>query len=175
MSKQMVDKLIAIVPNFPIEGINFRDITPLLADAQGFNVAIDLMIAEIEKAGVKPTVIAGAESRGFIFGIAMAQKMGLGFVPVRKPKKLPRATYSVSYDLEYGSDTLEIHQDAVKAGDKVLIVDDVLATGGTAKACAELIEKAGATVAGFSFLMEIEVLQGRDKIKSYFVDSTLKI
>lgn len=175
MSKEMINDLIAIVPDYPLEGIAFRDITPLLADPIGFQMSIDLMIEALKQAEIKTTLIAGAESRGFIFGIAMAQKMGLGFVPVRKPKKLPRATYSVSYDLEYGSDTLEIHQDAVKAGDQVLIVDDVLATGGTAKACAELIEKAGATVAGFSFLMEIEALRGRDKIASYFVGSTLKI
>ena len=162
------------VPDFPTAGIMFRDITPLLADPNGLRATTDAMVAEIDKKGYKPTIIAGAESRGFIFGVALAEALGLGFVPVRKPGKLPRATYSVDYDLEYGGDSLEIHQDAFLKDDVVLVVDDLLATGGTAKATAELIDKTGAAICGMIFVIELDGLGGRDKLAGQDVSALLK-
>lgn len=150
------------IADWPKEGIVFKDITPLLASPEGFRAAIDTFADEYRSAGV--TKVIGAEARGFIFGGALAYTLGAGFVPARKPGKLPWNTTSVTYDLEYGTDSLEVHADAVGAGDVVLIVDDVLATGGTAAAKAELVESTGALVAGFAFLIELDFLKGRDKL-----------
>jgi adenine phosphoribosyltransferase len=140
----------------------FKDITPLLASPEGFAEAIDTLAATYKDTGV--TKVMGAEARGFIFGGALAYTLGAGFVPARKPGKLPWDTTTVTYDLEYGQDTLEVHADAFGPGDRVLIVDDVLATGGTAAAKAELVAATGAEVAGFAFLIELDFLNGREKL-----------
>lgn len=152
------------IPDWPKEGVVFKDITPLLASPEGFRAAIDTLAEQYENTGV--TKVMGAEARGFIFGGALAYKLGAGFVPARKPGKLPWNTTTVEYELEYGTDTLEVHADAVGAGDTVLIVDDVLATGGTAAAKAALVEATGAKVAGFAFLIELDFLNGRRKLSS---------
>ena len=166
MKERSVDleQYIRDIPDFPKEGIVFKDITPLLASAEGFRAAIDIIKAEYDGAGV--TKVMGAEARGFIFGGALAYELDAGFVPARKPGKLPWMTTSHTYDLEYGTDALEVHTDALRPGDVVLIVDDVLATGGTAAAKAALVEKMGATVAGFAFLIELDALGGRAKLGS---------
>ncbi len=150
------------IPDWPKEGIVFKDITPLLASPEGFRAAIDTLADEYADAGV--TKVVGAEARGFIFGGALAYTLGAGFVPARKPGKLPWNTTQVTYDLEYGTDTLEVHEDAVGPGDAVLIVDDVLATGGTAAAKAALVAETGAVVAGFAFLIELDFLEGRARL-----------
>jgi len=150
------------ISDWPKEGIVFKDITPLLASPEGFRAAIDTLADAFTDAGV--TKVMGAEARGFIFGGALAYKLGAGFVPARKPGKLPWNTTSVTYDLEYGTDTLEVHADAVSADDVVLIVDDVLATGGTAAAKAALVAATGARLAGFAFLIELDFLGGRSKL-----------
>ncbi|MEL7667280.1 MAG: adenine phosphoribosyltransferase [Actinomycetota bacterium] len=150
------------IKDFPKEGIVFKDITPLLASPEGFKAAIDTIASEYVDAGI--TKVMGAEARGFIFGGALAYNLGAGFVPARKPGKLPWTTTSHSYALEYGTDSLEVHTDALVPGDVVLIVDDVLATGGTAAAKAALVEKMGAQVAGFAFLLELDFLGGREKL-----------
>jgi len=150
------------ISDWPKEGIVFKDITPLLASPEGFRAAIDTLADAFSDAGV--TKVMGAEARGFIFGGALAYKLGAGFVPARKPGKLPWTTTSVTYDLEYGTDTLEVHADAVSADDVVLIVDDVLATGGTAAAKAALVNATGAKLAGFAFLIELDFLGGRGKL-----------
>ncbi len=150
------------IPDWPKEGIVFKDITPLLASPEGFKHAIDTLAEDYAGTGV--TKVMGAEARGFIFGGALAYTLGAGFVPARKPGKLPWTTTSVTYDLEYGTDSLEVHADAVGPGDKVLIVDDVLATGGTAAAKAELVRATGAEVAGFAFLIELDFIGGRAKL-----------
>jgi len=150
------------IPDWPQEGIVFKDITPLLASPEGFREAIDTLAAKYTDIGV--TKVMGAEARGFIFGGALAYKLGAGFVPARKPGKLPWDTTSVSYALEYGTDSLEVHSDAFGEGDVVLIVDDVLATGGTAAAKAELVAATGAKVAGFAFLIELDFIGGRSKL-----------
>jgi len=150
------------IPDWPKEGIVFKDITPLLASPEGFRNAIDTLADQYEAAGV--TKVMGAEARGFIFGGALAYRLGAGFVPARKPGKLPWDTCSVTYELEYGTDCLEVHADAVGEGDVVLIVDDVLATGGTAAAKARLVTDTGARVAGFAFLIELDFLEGRLKL-----------
>lgn len=152
-------KYIRNIPDFPKAGIIFYDITPLLADATALAAAIDALTQPLKALGV--TRIASPEARGFLFGPAVAAKLGVGFVPVRKPGKLPWKTLSITYALEYGEDTLSIHQDAFTPDDRVCIVDDLLATGGTAQASAQLIGKTGATVTGFSCLMELTELQGR--------------
>jgi adenine phosphoribosyltransferase len=157
-----LDRYIRDIPDFPKQGVVFKDITPLLASPEGFRDAIDTIASEYADAGI--TKVMGAEARGFIFGGALAYKLGAGFVPARKPGKLPWATTGHTYELEYGSDTLEVHMDAVVPGDVVLIVDDVLATGGTAAAKGSLVEKMGATVAGFAFLIELDFLGGRSKL-----------
>lgn len=157
-----LSSLIRDIPDFPKEGIAFKDITPLLASPAGFRSAIDTIAAEYADAGV--TKVMGAEARGFIFGGALAYKLGAGFVPARKPGKLPWNTTSHEYDLEYGTDTLEVHTDALTSSDVVVIIDDVLATGGTAAAKAALVEKMGAKVAGFAFLLELDFLHGREKL-----------
>jgi adenine phosphoribosyltransferase len=150
------------IPDFPKEGIIFKDITPLLGDAGAFRKAVDTLGEQFSTAGV--TKVMGAEARGFIFGGALAYTLGAGFVPARKPGKLPWKTASHEYALEYGTDALEVHSDAISEGDVVLIVDDVLATGGTAAAKAALVEQMGAKVAGFAFLIELDFLRGREKL-----------
>ena len=165
-------KLIREVPDFPKEGINFYDITTLLKDADGLKQTLDAMVEKYKDQGIQ-TVI-GMESRGFIFATPLAHQIGAGFVPVRKPGKLPSDKVSVSYDLEYGQDTLEIHRDAVGDGQKVLIVDDLLATGGTAKATADLVEKLNGDIVAMSFLVELTFLKGRERLNGYTVDSFLK-
>lgn len=157
-----LSSLIRDIPDFPKEGIVFKDITPLLASSDGFRAAIDTIAAEYADSGI--TKVMGAEARGFIFGGALAYKLGAGFVPARKPGKLPWTTTSHEYDLEYGTDTLEVHTDAFGPDDVVVIIDDVLATGGTAAAKAALVEKMGAKVAGFAFLLELDFLEGRQKL-----------
>ena len=154
-----LNTLITAVPDFPKEGILFRDITPLLAHPQGFQYCIDLLAQEVQH--LQPQAIVGAESRGFIFGVPLAQKLNLPFIPARKPGKLPRPVQSASYSLEYGHDSLEIHQDDLHAGQRVLFVDDLLATGGTANACVRLIQQLGAQVVGCAFVIELEGLAGR--------------
>ena len=151
------------VPDFPIEGIMFRDITPVLADGELLTDLVDRMISDIDALGWDPTDIAGAESRGFIFGSLIAERLGIGFIPIRKPGKLPYQTKAVEYSLEYGTNALEIHTDAVGPGDRVLIADDLLATGGTVAATVDLCSSLGASVIGGIFLIELEGLDGRAK------------
>jgi adenine phosphoribosyltransferase len=164
--------LIREVPDFPKAGINFYDITTLLKHPSGFRNTINLLADEFR--GVPVDTVIGIEARGFIFAPALAYNLGAGFVPVRKPKKLPAEKVSVSYDLEYGTDTLEMHKDAVGNGHRVLIADDLLATGGTAKAVCELVEKMGGIVAGLAFVVELEFLPGRQKLDGYDVRSLIK-
>lgn len=164
-------KLIREVPNFPKEGINFYDITTLLKDPTGLEETLDAMTESCR--GMDIDTVIGIESRGFIFGTPLAYQLGVGFVPVRKPKKLPAEKVSVSYELEYGQDSLEMHKDAVGEGHNVLIVDDLLATGGTAKAVAELVESVGGKVAGFLFAVELNFLGGRKKLDGYEVKSLI--
>ena len=151
------------VKNFPKEGIIFRDITTALKDAETLKVMIDYLCEQFK--GTKIDYIAGIESRGFIFGMPMAYKLNSGFVPIRKPNKLPAATYSQEYELEYGTDKIEIHKDAIPEGANVLIVDDLLATGGTADAACKLVKKTGANLVGIAFLIELTDLNGREKLK----------
>lgn len=162
---------IADIPDFPQEGILFRDVTPLMADGEAFQAACNEMIAYAKK--VEADVIVGPESRGFIFGCPVAFELGIGFVPVRKPNKLPRETVSVAYDLEYGSNELHVHKDGVKKGQKVLIVDDLLATGGTVDATIKMIEQLGGIVAGCAFLIELQDLKGRELLQDYDVFSIM--
>jgi adenine phosphoribosyltransferase len=159
------------IPDWPKEGILFRDITPLLADPEAFAAAVDTLSAGFAETNVE--YVAAVEARGFIFGAAVAEKLGAGFVPIRKKGKLPWQTESVTYDLEYGTDTLEVHRDAVKSGAKVLMVDDLLATGGTMAAACELVEKIGGQVTGIVFLIELADLGGRQKIAGYEVTSII--
>jgi adenine phosphoribosyltransferase len=159
------------VPGFPKPGINFKDITTLLKDGVAFGQTIDTMAAYFENK--RPDVIVGAESRGFLLGAPLAYKFGCGFVLVRKPNKLPAAVEQVSYQLEYGEDTLEIHRDAIQPGQKVLLVDDLLATGGTISAVAELVKKLGGDITGFAFLIELDFLQGRERLAGYDILSLI--
>jgi adenine phosphoribosyltransferase len=164
-------KLIREVPDFPKPGINFYDITTLLKDPDGLEMTIDAMTEQCR--GLQIDTVIGIESRGFIFGAPLAYQLGTGFIPVRKPKKLPAEKASVSYALEYGEDSLEIHRDAVGEGHHVLIVDDLLATGGTAKAVVELVEGLGGKVAGLHFVIELSFLNGRSKFQGYDVKSLI--
>jgi len=159
------------VPDFPIEGILFYDITTLLKNPVALKASVDQLVDHYQDAGID--VIVGMESRGFIFGMPVAYQLGIGFVPVRKPGKLPAETVSESYDLEYGTNTLEIHVDAIEKGQKVLIIDDLLATGGTAKATCNLVEKLGGEIAGVAFVIELNFLKGREKLQGYDVFSLL--
>ncbi|MHB0913373.1 MAG: adenine phosphoribosyltransferase [Armatimonadota bacterium] len=161
--------LIRDIPDFPKEGIIFKDVTPVLAHPEAFKEVIDRIVEYAET--VKPDVIVGIESRGFIFGAPVALRLGAGFVPVRKIGKLPHETVQCEYALEYGTAAVEMHRDAVRPGERVLIVDDLLATGGTAAAAANLVEELGAKVAGFSFLIELSFLSGREKLRGYDVKS----
>ena len=165
-------KLIREVPDFPKPGINFYDITTLLKQPEGLRRTVDALAAQFD--GVKADTIIGIEARGFIFAPALAYHMGAGFVPVRKPRKLPAECASISYDLEYGQDTLEIHRDAVGRGHRVIIADDLLATGGTARAVIELVESLGGEVVGLVFVVELEFLPGRKRLEGYDVRSLIK-
>ena len=167
-----LNKYIASIQDFPKEGILFRDMTPLLADGKAFTFALD-ELAEFAKS-VNADVIVGPEARGFIFGTPVAFKLNICFVPVRKPGKLPRETIEYNYDLEYGSNTLCIHADSIKKGQKVVIIDDLLATGGTVEAATKLIEQLGGEVVGLAFLMELVDLNGRELLKGYKIKSLLK-
>ena len=161
------------VPDFPKQGIIFKDITPLLADPGALADTIDQLIAPYVDAGVEAVV--GVESRGFIFGSLAAAKLGVGFVPIRKPGKLPCKTVSASYELEYGTDTVEMHADAIAPGAKVLMVDDLLATGGTMAAACKLVEDVGGQIVGVAFVIELAFIPGRDKLANYDVHSLLVV
>ncbi|HWB19285.1 MAG TPA: adenine phosphoribosyltransferase [Phycisphaerales bacterium] len=170
--KTQLHGLIRDVADFPKKGILYKDITPLLGDAAGLSLAIELMANPFRKLGIDKVV--AAESRGFIFGIAIARALNAGFVPVRKPGKLPAKKVSKSYDLEYGVDTLELHEDALSHGQRVLMVDDLLATGGTMRACCDLVEGLGGNIVGVTFLIELKALSGRKKLGGYVVESVLE-
>ena len=160
-----LSRYIRNIPDWPKKGILFRDITPLLAHPKAFAAAIDALCVDFRDAGIE--YVAAVEARGFIFGAAVAEELGVGFVPIRKKGKLPFKTESVTYDLEYGTDTLEVHSDAIRSGAKVLMVDDLLATGGTMAAACKLIEKIGGEIAAITFLIELSELAGRDKLSGY--------
>ena len=166
-----LNKFIRDVPDFPKQGIIFKDITPLLNNPQALTYAVKSISKSVENLEI--THVVGIESRGFIFGTAVAVELGIGFVPVRKPGKLPCETLSESYSLEYGTDSIEIHKDAFGEGDCILIVDDLLATGGTMKAAVSLVEKTGATVSKIAFVIELTFLKGREKFEGYDVISLL--
>ncbi len=165
-------RLVRAIPDFPIKGILFRDITTLVRDGEAFQEAIDTMVEHYLDTDIE--VVAAIEARGWIFGAPLSYELGAGFVPIRKPSKLPAETISVSYALEYGTNTLEMHKDAIVPGTSVLIVDDLLATGGSAKAACELVEKLGGKVVGFAFLIELVDLKGREKLKGYDVFSMIQ-
>lgn len=169
---EKLKKLIRDIPDFPKEGILFRDITTLLKDREGLKEVMDLFKERYSGKGID--YVVGAEARGFIFGAAVAYAIGAGFVPARKPGKLPYKAESISYGLEYGSDTLEIHSDAIEKGKKVLIIDDLLATGGTSKAMVELINKFEAEIVELAFLIELEGLEGRKQLEGNEVYSIIK-
>jgi len=166
-----LNQYIREVQDFPKPGIVFKDITPLLGNPQAVRECMALLINNLRDRKIDKVV--GAESRGFFFATLLAYELGAGFVPVRKPKKLPYKTISATYELEYGTDILEVHTDAIKPGDRVLIHDDVLATGGTAKAVCELVERLGGVIVQCNFLMELSFLKGREKIGSYEVYAPL--
>lgn len=165
-------KYVASIPDFPSKGILFRDVTPLMQDGEVFHAACDEIKEYCKSKGAE--VIVGPESRGFLIGCPIAYELRIGFVPVRKPGKLPRKTISCKYDLEYGSNELHIHEDAIKPGQKVVVIDDLLATGGTVEATIKMIEQLGGEVVGCAFLIELEALKGRDTLKGYDVFSLLK-
>jgi adenine phosphoribosyltransferase len=169
---ELVSSRLRDIPDFPTPGVVFKDVTPLLADGPAFS-AVVRDIAQRWRGSVD--IIVGIEARGFIFGAAVAHELGIGFVPVRKAGKLPGKTTSVSYDLEYGSATIEIHEEAFVGGERVLVVDDVLATGGTAKATCQLLEGAGAEVVAFEALIELDFLHGRDRLGGREVHTTLVV
>ena len=160
------------IPGFPKEGIIFKDITTLLKDGKKFRDTVDIFAEKFKDK--KIDIILSIEARGFIFGAALAYKLGAGLAPIRKKGKLPFKTHSVTYELEYGKDSLEIHQDAFQKGARVLIVDDLLATGGTCRAVIDLVEKMGGTIVSLAFLIELTALKGRDKLKGYDIVSLIK-
>ena len=166
-----IEEYVKSIPDFPEKGIIFRDVTSVLQDADGLHLAIDEMQKFLE--GVEFDVIAGTESRGFIFGVPIAYNLHKAFVPVRKKGKLPRETVSAEYELEYGKAEIEMHKDAIQPGQKVVLVDDLIATGGTIEAAARLVEELGSEVVKIIFLMELEGLKGREKLKSYDVESVI--
>lgn len=163
---------IRVIDGFPKEGISFKDITTLISDAEAFKEAVNIMKKNLENRSID--YIVGPEARGFVFGSAVAYALNIGFIPVRKPGKLPGETVSYEYALEYGTDVLEICKNSLKVGDRVAIVDDLLATGGTINACAKLIESQGAEVVSMQFLMELTDLKGREKNKDYQIDAVLE-
>jgi adenine phosphoribosyltransferase len=164
--------LVRDVPDYPKKGIVFKDITPLLRDPAGLALTVEIMANPFR--GMNIELVVGAESRGFIFGTAVAQALSCGFVPVRKPGKLPADKVALTYDLEYGQDTLEIHRDAIRKGQRCLMVDDLLATGGTMGACCQLVEGLGGNIIGISFMIELSFLKGRDRFDKYNIHSVLK-
>ncbi len=172
MPKIDLKKAIRDIPDFPKKGILFKDITTLLKDKNALKASIDLLAKAFARKGIK--YVVGIESRGFIFGTALAYKLGVGFIPVRKKGKLPAKTRAVTYALEYGTDTLEIHADALKKGDKVVIIDDLLATGGTVGAVIKLVSGSGAKIMGVGFIIELSFLNGRDKLKGLPVFSAIQ-
>lgn len=172
MSVKRVEDFITTIPDFPEEGILFRDVTTVIGSAEGFKLAVDELAALLSD--VEFDVIAGTESRGFIFGTPLAYLLNKPFLPVRKKGKLPRQTVQKTYDLEYGSATIEIHKDDLKPGQRVVLIDDLIATGGTAKAAAELIEECGGKVVRIAFLIELKGLNGREALKSYDVRSVVQ-
>ncbi len=165
-------KLIREVPDFPKPGILFYDITTLLKDPEGFAALTEQLVSHCE--AFRPEAIVGIEARGFIFGPLLAARLGAGFIPVRKPGKLPAETDEITYDLEYGQDTLQIHRDAIRPGQRVLVVDDLLATGGTAAATCRLVENCGGKVAGLVFVVELTFLEGRNKLTAYDIVSLVQ-
>jgi len=167
-----LQKYIRDVPNFPKPGILFKDITPLLASPSALALAIEELCNPFRDQNVQAVI--GAESRGFIFGIAIAQALSCGFIPVRKPGKLPGKKVSLTYELEYGKDTLEMHHDSIRPGERCLMVDDLLATGGTMKACCELVENLGGEIAGIAVLIELTALKGRARFEKYHLHSVLQ-
>jgi adenine phosphoribosyltransferase len=172
MNMEQLKSKIRHVPDFPKAGILFYDVTTLLKDPLGFRAAIESVAAPFVDQGIE--LVVGIESRGFIFGAAVADRIGSGFSPVRKPGKLPSRTLRATYDLEYGTDSLEMHDDAVRQGQRVLIVDDLLATGGTARATGQLVTRLGGTVHAFAFLIELVALKGRDKLPGQQIHTVLK-
>ncbi len=166
-----IEEYVKSIPDFPEKGIIFRDVTSVLQDADGLHLAIDEMQKFLE--GVEFDVIAGTESRGFIFGVPIAYNLHKAFVPVRKKGKLPRETVSAEYELEYGKAEIEMHKDAIQPGQKIVLVDDLIATGGTIEAAARLVEELGGEVVKIIFLMELEGLKGREKLKGYDVESVI--
>ncbi len=165
-------KHIASVKDFPKEGIDFKDITPLMLNGAVFKAACSDIASYAMEVGAE--IVVGPEARGFIFGCPVAAELGIGFAPIRKPGKLPRETENIEYDLEYGSNTLSIHKDAIQKGQRVIIVDDLLATGGTVKATVDLIERLGGVVVGCAFLIELDFLDGRSLLKGYNIKSLMK-
>jgi adenine phosphoribosyltransferase len=166
-----LEQYIANVPDFPKKGIQFKDITPLMANGKAFRYATEQFVEFAKE--VKAEIVVGPEARGFIFGCPVSTELELGFVPVRKPGKLPRETIDYNYDLEYGSNTLCMHKDAITKGQRVLVIDDLLATGGTMDATCKLIEQLGGEVVGLGFLIELDFLKGRDLLKDYKVKSLI--
>ena len=166
-------KYVADIKDFPEEGIIFRDVTPLMQDKDAFKETIDKFVDWTNTLKAKVDVVAGPEARGFLFGCPVAYKINAGFVPVRKPGKLPRETISETYALEYGTNEVHIHADSIKPGENVVIIDDLLATGGTVEATIQLVEQLGGKVVGIAFLIELEALKGREKLKDYNVYSVL--
>lgn len=173
MVDKVIDSLIRDIPDFPKPGIVFKDITPILGDPKAMAVIYEAMATPYLSAEPKVDKVLGIESRGFIFGTPLAHRLGVGFAPVRKPGKLPWKTVSQSYSLEYGEDTLELHEDAVHKGERVVIVDDLLATGGTLEATCQLVEKLGGIVAGCTVLIELGFLKGRERLKGYPLHSLI--
>ena len=167
-----ISKKIRSIPDFPKKGVLFRDITPLLQDATSFKEAVQLLANRYQNRRID--LVVSAEARGFILGAGIAYRLGVGFVPVRKSGKLPYEVKRVTYELEYGEDSLEIHKDGVKAGEKVLVFDDLLATGGTARAICQLVEELGGKIVGVCFLIELTSLKGREKLKGYDIFSLIK-
>lgn len=172
LKKSDLKERIRDIPDFPKEGIIFKDITTLLKDKDAFKKSVDLLARKFRKENIE--LVVGVEARGFIFGAALAYKLGAGFVPVRKKGKLPSKTKRVTYELEYGKDVLEIHEDAIKPNSRVLIIDDLLATGGTIKAVLELVKAEQAVIAGVAFLVELRFLKGKNKLKDLPVYSVIK-
>jgi len=168
----LLEKSIRSIPDFPKPGILFRDVTTLIQNKTAFKKSVDLLAKKYK--GKKIDKVVGVEARGFIFGAAVAHKIGAGFVPVRKKGKLPYKTISTTYELEYGTDTLEIHKDAITSGEKILIIDDLLATGGTVKAVVDLVKQLQGKIAGIGFVIELVDLHGRDKLKDYPLYSLIK-
>ncbi|MCB9057210.1 MAG: adenine phosphoribosyltransferase [Calditrichae bacterium] len=171
MPIEKIKQSVRDIPDFPQKGIIFKDITPILHDKDLFRISLELLAEKVKK--VKPDYICGIESRGFIFGAALANILGLGFVPVRKPGKLPYDTYKKEYSLEYGTNSLEIHKDAFHKNAKVVLIDDLLATGGTAKAASWLIEQCGAKVEEIIFLIELSFLKGRSELVGYKTEAII--